>query len=127
MPAVTKKIVVVDDDPLILDLYVRKFKERGYDVLAMTDQTLSLEQLASFAPQVMLLDINMPTKSGLDVLAQMKESFKKLPHIILLTNNDDQSIADKGRELGASDYIIKVSRTPTEIADTVDAVFAPPL
>ena len=127
MPAVTKKIAVVDDDPLILDLYVRKFKERGYDVLAMTDQTLSFEQLASFAPQVMLLDINMPTKSGLDVLAQMKESFKKLPHIILLTNNDDQSIADKGRELGASDYIIKVSRTPTEIADTVDAVFAPPL
>ena len=125
MPAVTKKIAVVDDDPLILDLYVRKFKERGYDVLAMTDQTLSFEQLASFAPQVMLLDINMPTKSGLDVLAQMKESFKKLPHIILLTNNDDQSIADKGRELGASDYIIKVSRTPTEIADTVDAVFAP--
>lgn len=116
----TKKIAIIDDDALILDLYVRKFNDRGYEVMAVNDRTLSLEKLVAFAPDVVLLDISMPTKSGLDVLQEMSAAFSPLPYVILLTNNDDTSLADKGKELGARDYIVKVSKTPTEIADTVD-------
>ena len=120
MPAVSKKIAIIDDDPLILDLYVRKFKDRGYEVLAMNDRTFSMEQLSAFSPSMILLDINMPTRYGLDLLEEMKKKFEKLPYVILLTNNDDQTLAEKGKILGARDYIVKVSKTPTEIADIVD-------
>ncbi len=115
-----KKIVIIDDDALILDLYVRKFKDRGYEVLAMNDRTFSMEQLLAFSPSMILLDINMPTRYGLDVLGDMKKAFEKLPYVILLTNNDDQTLAEKGKGLGARDYIVKVSKTPAEIADIVD-------
>ncbi len=117
-----KKITIIDNDALILDLYVRKFKDRGYDVLAMNDRTLSLEQVVAFSPSVILLDINMPTKNGLDVLAEMKTAFPKLPYVILLTNNEDPTIFERGKELGARDYIVKVLKTPTEIAEAVDVV-----
>ena len=118
----SKKIAIIDDDTLILDLYLRKFRDRGYEVLTMNDRTLSLEKLIAFNPPVILLDINMPTKSGLDVLQEMKKAFPKLPYVILLTNNDEQTLSSRGEELGARDYIVKVSKTPTEIADAVDAV-----
>lgn len=118
----TKKIAIIDDDVLILDLYLRKFRDRGYEVMTMNDQTLSLPELLAFAPQVILLDINMPTKSGLDVLQELRDTFPLLPYVILLTNNDDKSLADKGKELGARDHIVKVSKTPSEIADIVDSV-----
>ena len=116
-----KKIAIIDDDDLILDLYVRKFSNRGYEVVAMSDRSLSLEKLLDFTPRVILLDINMPTKNGLDVLQEIKNMFPSLPYVILLTNNNEKFFADKGKELGASDYIVKVSKTPTEIADRVDS------
>jgi two-component system alkaline phosphatase synthesis response regulator PhoP len=116
----TKKITIIDDDPLILDLYLRKFKDRGYEVIAMNDRSFSLEKLTAFAPSVVLLDINMPSKSGLDILQEMSVAFSPLPYVILLTNSDDKTLADKGKGLGAHDYIVKVSKTPSEIADIVD-------
>lgn len=117
-----KKIAIIDDDTLILDLYLRKFKDRGYEVITMNDQTISLEKLLAFDPSVILLDINMPTKNGLDVLQEMKGVFPKLPHVILLTNNEEHMLSSRGKELGANDYIVKVSKTPTEIVDAVDQV-----
>ncbi|TSC61934.1 MAG: response regulator receiver protein [Parcubacteria group bacterium Gr01-1014_48] len=116
----TKKIAIIDDDPLILDLYLRKFKDRGYEVIAMDDRSFSLEKLLAFAPGVILLDVIMPTKDGLDILEEMRVAFPSLPYVILLTNNDDKTIGEKAKELGARDCIVKVSKTPSEIADIVD-------
>ena len=122
MPTANKKIAIIDDDPLILDLYVRKFTERGYKILATNDRDFSMEKLLAFTPKILLLDINMPTKSGLDILKEIRETSKTPLYTILLTNNDEKTLMEKGRSLGANEYIVKVSKTPAEIADIVDTV-----
>jgi len=119
-----KKIFIVDDDKYLLDMYTIKFKEKGFDVTQAVGSVDALSKLREGSdPDVLILDVVMPTMDGLELLAIVK-SEKLAPHakIVVLSNLGQPSDIEKGRNLGANGYIIKASATPSEIVEKVGIV-----
>ncbi|MBI4225183.1 MAG: response regulator [Candidatus Sungbacteria bacterium] len=120
-----KKILIIDDDPFIADMYVIKFKGEGFEVEAANDGKVGIEQAAKMKPDVILLDVVMPTMDGFDVLQKLRAD-KSLGHtkIIFLTNFGQREDIERGMQLGANGYIIKAHFTPSEVSTKVKEVLA---
>lgn len=101
-------ILVVDDDPDILELLRYNLTKEGYRVDCATDGDAALRAFPEVNPDLILLDLMMPRKSGLDVARQLQSDPKtsSVP-IIMLTAKGEESDIVIGLELGASDYIVK--------------------
>lgn len=124
MDQLKPKILIIDDDPFIIEMYVLKFKDSGFEVESAQDAKTGLEKNRDFEPQVVLLDIVMPVTNGLEVLSQIKKVEAAKPKIILLTNLGQKEDVEKGIKLGADGYIIKAHFTPSEVVEKVKALLA---
>lgn len=121
-----KKVLIVDDDKFLLDMYVVKFRENNFDV---TGALGSIEALAKIKegihPDIALLDVVMPAMDGFELLETIKRD-KLAPNakIIILSNLGQQSDIDKGKGLGADGYIVKANSTPSEVVAKVKEIIA---
>ncbi len=113
------KILIVDDDPFILDMYVLKFKETHFILEVAHDGKEGLKKCKEFQPDVLLLDVVMPGLDGFDVLRELKKNKITVPKIILLSNLGQKEDIERGQHLGADDYIVKAHFTPQEVVDKV--------
>lgn len=111
-----KKILLVEDDPFLLDMYSMKFKEAGFDLVIAQDGELALIKVKEECPDLILLDIVLPKKDGFEVLRNLKSDghTAKIP-VVLLTNLGLDGDVKRGLELGAKGYIVKAHFTPTEV------------
>src|SRR3989344_4358094 len=119
-----KKILIIDDDKFLIDMYSIKFNEAGFDVNAVFNAKEALDKVdQGFRPDICLVDIIMPTMDGFQLVGELKkrEGFDKV-HIIFLTNLGQQDDINKGMELGADGYIVKASATPTEVVAKVNEI-----
>ncbi|WP_210486263.1 response regulator transcription factor [Rufibacter aurantiacus] len=100
------KILVIEDEPQMLDTLVRSLKQEQYLVETATDYDSALEKVGVYAYDCILLDINLPGGSGLEILEELKKQQKTEGVIIVSARN---SVDDKiqGLELGADDYLPK--------------------
>lgn len=115
-----KKILIVDDDDFLLDLYAIKFKEAGFLVDIAKNGEEAIERVKQSSPDIMLLDVVMPKMDGFEVLRIMKEqNIVPHTHIVLLSNLGQKEDIDRGLKLGARDYIIKAQFTPSEVVAKV--------
>jgi len=118
------KILIIDDDLFILEMYVLKFKAEGFQVNTATDGRSGLEKIKEYKPDVVLLDVVMPTLDGFEVLQELKK--QKAPRqfkIVLLTNLGQKEDVERGMQLGADDYVIKAHFTPSEVVEKVKSLF----
>jgi len=107
-----KKILVVDDDPILTGL-VRKFLEKnGYKVTAFTEAVDGLEHAMKNDPDLIVLDVMMPVINGFNFCRLLKqdENKKDIP-IILLTSRDQIKDIEIGLEMGADAYLVKPLNT----------------
>jgi len=116
--ATQKKLLLVEDDSFILDIYDMKLSEAGYDVTLANNGREAVKQLEEnqFIPDLILLDIVMPYMDGFDVLKVLKENdtWKDVP-VIMLTNLSQKDDIERAVEMGANDYLIKSHFTPSEV------------
>lgn len=114
------KIMVVEDDIFVMDIYRTKLAGEGFEVIQAFDGREAIEKLGSAKPDLILLDILMPNINGLEVLEKIKgdENLKKIP-VILLTNLGQRDDVAKGLALGAGDYLIKSHFTPSEVVEKI--------
>ncbi len=121
MDPLGKKILIVDDDEFLLDMYALKFKESGFEVEVARGGEEALEKVrGGLKPEVMLLDIVMPTLDGFDVLKFIKkENLIPGAVLVVLTNLGQKEDIEKGLHLGAHDYIVKAHFTPSEVVKKV--------
>jgi CheY-like chemotaxis protein len=119
------KILIVEDDPLILRLYQQAFAFERYEVSIATNGLEALERARLFKPDVILLDIMMPKMNGLETLDKLKadEQTKTIP-VVILTNLADNDNVRMALEKGAVKYIIKSEHDPKEIVDMVKEILA---
>lgn len=119
------KILIIEDDLFIRELYERQLSLEGYDVSTAEDGEIGLNNLNQSIPNLVLLDIMLPKVSGLDVLRTMKskDETKNIP-VILLTNLGQDSVIKEGFNLGADGYLIKSAYTPDQIIDEVKKFLA---
>lgn len=124
--AARKKILLVDDDEFLLDMYSLKFREASFEVELARGGEDALSLLRQgLVPDVILLDIVMPAIDGFEFLRICaKENLKKNLKIIILSNLGQREDIDKGLALGALDYIVKANSTPSEVVKKVESFLA---
>src|SRR3989344_9069379 len=119
------KILLVDDDEFLLDMYALKFKEAGFDIDVATSGEDALNKLQKGSYGIMLLDIVMPILDGFEVLAKIKrDNIASSVPVIVLSNLGQKEDIDRGIALGAKDYVIKAHFTPSEVVEKVKSVLA---
>jgi DNA-binding response OmpR family regulator len=103
-----KKILVIDDSSTSVFLLENLLKEEGYDVITATTGEAGLKAIRGKNPDLVLLDIMMPGKSGFDVLEEMKkdEILASIP-VIIISARVGRAEIEKGIGLGAFDYLTK--------------------
>jgi DNA-binding response OmpR family regulator len=118
-----QKILLVEDDVFVSDIYQTKLGEVGFNVAVADNGVEAIKKLEQEIPDIVLLDIVMPYMDGIDVLKKMKENelWKKIP-VIILTNLSQKEEVDEGLELGADDYLIKSHFTPSEVVAKVKGI-----
>jgi DNA-binding NtrC family response regulator len=100
------KVLLIDDDDLILATLTRSLKKQGYEVLTDSKGQDVLALANSFHPDVVLLDIRLPGKNGIQILKEITES-RIATKVIMLTSDDTAETAIKAMKLGAVDYLTK--------------------
>lgn len=116
----TKKILLVEDEDFIRDLYVRQLTKAGFQVKSAVDGQTGLDMLRAETFDLLLLDIMLPGINGLQLLREFKTQNPSSPMItILLTNLGQEAVIKEGFELGAQAYLIKASYTPDQVVNEV--------
>ncbi len=100
------RVFLLDDDQLIVSMLARALKKEGYEVQAETDSREVVEKIRSTAPDVALLDIRLPGKSGIDILQELTDQGIHT-QVVMLTSDDTAETAVKAMKLGAVDYLTK--------------------
>lgn len=121
-----KKILLVDDDLYIRDLYAEVLKDENYEVLIAGDGEEALAVASSNPPDLMLLDIMMPKLDGIQVLSKIRgdDKLKNIP-VIMLTNFGQEDLVKQAVNLGSTEYLLKYNITPGEIIKKVSSVLTP--
>ncbi|MEK7560061.1 MAG: response regulator [Patescibacteria group bacterium] len=109
------KILIIDDDDFLLDMYSLKFKEGGFDVSLCKNGAEAVSQAQTFKPDIILVDIVMPNIDGFQVIKLLKEKIGGSAKIIAFSNLDQKDGIDKALYCGADDFIKKADFTPSEI------------
>lgn len=122
--ASTKKILLVEDETFIADLYAHQLSKAGFEVKIANDGATGLKLLDQESFDLLLLDIMLPGINGLEILRQWKATHAQssMP-VILLTNLGQDAVIKEGFTLGAQGYLIKASYTPEQIVNEIKNVF----
>ena len=100
------KIFLLDDDELIVTMLARALQKDGYEIKSETDASGVVNKIRSWSPDVVMLDINMPEQSGIEVLQELRR--KQIDaQVIMLSADDTAETAVKAMKLGAADYLTK--------------------
>ncbi len=119
------KILLVDDDAFLRDMYATKFKEEGHDVHAAKSGEEGLEILRDTSFDVVLLDMVMPGLSGREVLEKVRaEKIGGNPALIVLSNQGEQEDIDGASKAGAIGYIVKAEMIPSDVLKKVKELAA---
>lgn len=115
-----KKVLIVEDDQLIFSILSRELLGAGFQVANAYDGEQAITVTKEQRPDLVLLDILLPRKNGFEVLQTLKEDpeLAKIP-VVILSNLGQPEDIQKGRELGAVDYMIKVEFEPKQIVEKV--------
>jgi DNA-binding response OmpR family regulator len=120
-----KKILLVEDDPFLIDIYQKKLKDSGFRVEVAKDGEKALEILKEKNFDLMLLDIVLPKIDGWKILEEIKEMKKEKKDleemkIVIWSNLGEKEDVKKGLSLGATSYLIKANFTPSEVVREIE-------
>ena len=121
-----QKILLVEDDPFLIDIYSQKLKLSGFDVVVEPVGSKVLEAVNNENPDLLVLDIVLPEMDGWEVLQALSKDkkFSKLK-IMIFSNLGQRSEVEKGIKLGAVKYLIKAEYTPSEVIEEIKKLLKP--
>jgi len=115
-----KKILLVEDEEIMISLLQKKLTKEGYEVSVARDGEEGLKAMREVRPDLVLLDIIMPKMGGFEVMEGMQKDkeLKKIP-VIVISNSGQPVELDKAQKLGAKDWLIKTEFDPQEVLNKV--------
>lgn len=114
------KIAIIEDDPVISQMYRMKFEADGFDVQLARDGKLGVELVETYLPDLILLDLQMPVMNGTDALEIIrKKQWGKTIPVIVLTNMGEEESPKELHSLGIHSYIVKANLTPRQVVQRV--------
>ncbi len=122
-----KSILLVEDDPFLIDIYTTKLKEAGFSVETAQDGEVALKKLPEKKFDLLILDIVLPQLDGWEILEEIKNQKSKVKNledlkIIILSNLGQKTEVEKGLNLGATKYLIKAHYAPSEIVEEIQQI-----
>jgi len=114
------RVFVAEDDPLLSNLLAVRFErsEISFEIVANGEGIVA--KITDFKPQVIILDIMLPGKDGLDLLAEIKQSPLSDIPVVIFSNKDEQSARDRAKELGAASFYVKALTDLSELLEVID-------
>ncbi len=100
------KILVVEDDPVMLKLLEHTLQKEGYEVSVNTDFKSAIAALEPFNPDLIITDIIMPSASGFEIISLIKSNGKEIP-VLVISAIDEEATVYETLSLGANDFIVK--------------------
>jgi two-component system OmpR family response regulator len=121
-----KKILIVDDDKFLLNMYSIKFQKNGYDVTVATGGPDAIDLLRNgLNPDIMVMDLIMPVMDGFTMFENIKkENLAPNSIYIMLTNQGLLSDINKAKSLGVHGYIVKATTIPSEVVEEVSEIYS---
>lgn len=114
------KILVIEDEPILSNSYRKFLEAQGYEVSQARNGEDGLNALKDSLPNLILLDLNMPTLDGVGFLDQAQiKKISPSTKVIVFTNSEDDERIDKAFELGADRYLLKAMLAPQELAKII--------
>jgi DNA-binding response OmpR family regulator len=114
------KIAIIEDDTVISQMYRMKFEADGFDVQVASNGRTGVELVKSFAPDLILLDLQMPEMTGDEALKEIRSQpwGAKTP-VLILTNLGAEESPESLKALGIHSYIVKAELTPSQVVQRV--------
>ncbi len=120
----SKKVLLVEDEPLLIDLYEERFREEAFELITAETGEEALKVALKGGIDLVLLDILLPGINGFEVLRRLKADMetRDIPVIVLTNLGSEQSDKDKqlALSLGAIDYLVKSYHTPDEMVEIIE-------
>ena len=115
------RVLFVEDDPAVAQMYRLKLELDGYSVEIATDGVQAVAKALADPPDIVFLDIRLPKLDGLGVLEALRgqEQTKQIP-VVILSNYSERKLINRGLKLGALEYLIKSQTTPAKVAGGVE-------
>ena len=120
-----KKVLIVEDDAIIANIYQRKLQMDGFQVQHAADGEIAMEMIKCSAPDIVLLDLQLPKANGIEVLKfiRAREESKLLP-VVVFTNSYLGTMVQSAWKAGANKCLTKAICTPKQVADVLRATLA---
>lgn len=116
------KIAIIEDDPVINQMYRMKFEAEGFNVRVAANGPDGIAMVEAFTPDLILLDLQMPGMNGDEALAHIrKQKTAKDTPVIILTNLGEEEAPKGLRKLGILSYLVKADLTPSQVVERVRA------
>jgi len=117
-----EKILLIEDEDIMIDLLEKKLSQEGYKVVVAKDGEEGLRKMKEMEPKpdLILLDIIMPKMGGFEVMEEMQKNpqLREIP-VIIISNSGQPVELDKAKKLGAKDWLIKTEFDPKEVIEKV--------
>lgn len=114
------KILLVDDDKFLLDMYSNKFTKDGFEVKTALSGQNALDKLKDFNPDIIMADVVMPGMDGLEFMENIKkDNLAPEAILVMLTNQGDSYDIEKAKNLKLHGYIVKATSIPSEVVSEV--------
>jgi len=120
-PADEVRVLFVEDDPAVAQMYKLKLELDGYQVEVAPDGEIALHMARSEPPDIIFLDIRLPKLGGFEVLEALRaDPTTRAVPVVILSSHSEQELVERGARLGALDHLIKSKTTPAKLAGGVD-------
>lgn len=114
------KIVIIEDDPTISQMYRIKFESDGFEVHLAANGQIGINVAENVRPDIILLDLQMPEMDGTEALKIIRSrDWGKTVPVIILTNLGEEEAPHELRSLGVDSYIVKANYTPRQVVEQV--------
>ena len=115
-----EKVLIIDDDPGLIEMYQGKFEDEGYAVTADSCGKDGINSAKKVKPDAILIDIMMPEIDGFETMRQIKAEAKNNPVIVIISNLNRNKEMERAIKEGADDFILKANHTPKEVVKRIE-------
>ena len=125
MENIKPKVLIVDDDKFLLNMYTLKFGKKSFEVNSATLGEEAINKIKNgYTPDIILLDIVMPGMDGFQLLDSLRKA-NLVPNaqVIMLTNQGQLADLEKAKSFGVNGYIIKATTIPSEVVEEVERIY----
>ena len=112
-------VLLIEDDVAIAEMYRVQLEYDGFRVTIATTGENGFAAMAHTHPDIVLLDLLLPDRSGLEIMADIKSHLPKHPPVVILSNYGEPTMIDRGISLGALEYLVKSRVTPAAVSQSI--------